>query len=346
MKQKGRIVINLVGITAAELYDLIKPEGFNISHAVSITNSLYKKRIADLSLIKGIPKRLSFLLSTFAKISIFDPQERQISYDGSVKYLFRNKSGQLFETVCIPDGKRITVCVSTQSGCRMGCPFCVTAKYGFHGNLDTGDIINQVLAIEEAPFITNVVFMGMGEPLDNAENVFKACEILSAEWGLALGARNITVSTVGITPAVMQFLERTQCNLALSLFSPFREERLKVIPAESKYPSSDIIEIMKSFPLKKKRRLSIAYVMISGVNDTDRHLSGLRDLLKYTGIRVNLLPYHRVPDDKYMSSSNEKMSHFKHSLITNGISASVRKSRGSDISAACGLLASGLTPGK
>ncbi len=238
---------------------------------------------------------------------------------------------------------RDTICVSTQSGCRMGCPFCVTARYGFHGDLDTCDIISQILGIPTAGKVTHVVFMGMGEPLDNLENVLKACEILSAEWGMALSPRNITVSTVGITPAIIPFLEKTGCNLTLSLFSPFPEERIKVVPAENKYPAIEIIEIMKGFPLKKKRRLSVAYVMISNVNDTDRHLEGLKKMLKGSGIRVNLLPYHSVQGDENVSSAEERMMYFKHNLVISGISASIRRSRGADISAACGLLASGLS---
>jgi 23S rRNA (adenine2503-C2)-methyltransferase len=224
----------------------------------------------------------------------------------------------------------------------MGCPFCVTAKYGFHGNLSAGDIINQIISIPSAEKVTHVVFMGMGEPMDNLENVLKTAGIISAEWGMAISPRNITVSTVGILPAVELFLERSQCNLTLSLYSPFEEERINVIPAEKKYPALKIIEIMKNIPLKKKRRLSIAYVMIKDINDTDHHLSGLKKMVGGSGIRVNLLPYHPVKNDENTPSSDERMHYFKHDLVISGISASVRKSRGADISAACGLLASGL----
>ena len=243
----------------------------------------------------------------------------------------------------MPDKKRNTVCVSTQSGCRMGCPFCVTGRYGFHGNLSAGEIVNQVISIPEASKITHVVFMGMGEPMDNLENVLKACRILTAEWGLAISQRNITVSTVGITPGIKIFLESSECNLTLSLYSPFPDERKLVVPAETRYPVSEIINIMKNYPVKKKRRLSVAYVMIKELNDTDHHLEGLKALLKGSDIRVNLLPYHLVPGDNNTSSSAERIQFFKHNLVISGISASIRKSRGIDISAACGLLATGLT---
>jgi 23S rRNA (adenine2503-C2)-methyltransferase len=327
------------------LVGLIKPEGFDYSHALAITNSIYKKRTAAISLITKIPGGLKKFLAGITFVGIYEPAVSEVSIDKTTKYLFRNAEGKQFETVYIPDGKRNTVCVSTQSGCRMGCPFCVTAKYGFHGNLDAGDIINQVISIPHSGKVTHVVLMGMGEPLDNLGNVLKACEVMTSEWGMAISPRNITVSTVGIKPSIEPFLGSSGCNLALSLFSPFPSERINIVPAERIFPALEIIEIMRNFPVKKKRRLSIAYVMIKNVNDTERHLEELKKILNGTGIRVNLLPYHKVKDDENISSSDERMLYFKHNLVVSGVSASIRKSRGADISAACGLLASGLRPG-
>jgi 23S rRNA (adenine2503-C2)-methyltransferase len=334
--------ISLCGLTVEEIFRIIQPEGFNYNHALAITNTIYKKRKSDFSRISNVPKKLKVHLTEIAIPGYYGPIASEISTDKTVKYLFRNPEGKQFETVYIPDGKRNTVCISIQSGCRMGCTFCVTAKYGFNGNLSAGDIINQIISIPSAEKVTHVVFMGMGEPMDNLENVLKTAGIISAEWGMAISPRNITVSTVGILPAVELFLERSQCNLTLSLYSPFEEERINVIPAEKKYPALKIIEIMKNIPLKKKRRLSIAYVMIKDINDTDHHLSGLKKMVGGSGIRVNLLPYHPVKNDENTPSSDERMHYFKHDLVISGISASVRKSRGADISAACGLLASGL----
>jgi 23S rRNA (adenine2503-C2)-methyltransferase len=181
--------------------------------------------------------------------------------------------------------------------------------------------------------------MGMGEPMDNIDNVLKACEILTAEAGLALSPRNVTVSTVGITPGIVRFLEQSRCNLTLSLYNPFSEERALAAPVERKYPFQDIIELMKNYPLQKKRRLCIAYLMIKDLNDSPRHLEELKSILKDTGIRVNLLPYHAAGNNEYITSPDERMQFFRHSLVMSGISASIRKSRGTDISAACGLLA-------
>lgn len=338
--------LNLVGLTLSEIHDLIRPEGYNLSHASAIANSIYKKRAADFSEISKIPRKLQLLLRETAEVAFYEPLTSETSSDGTVKYLFRNHEEKLFETVCMPDRKHDTVCVSTQSGCRMGCPFCVTARYGYHGDLDAGDIVGQILSIPHAARLTHVVFMGMGEPLDNTENVVKACEIITSEWGMSLSPSDITVSTVGITPSVIPFLEKTECNLAISLFSPFPEERIKIVPSENKYPVAEIIDILKKYPVRKKRRISAACVMISGINDTERHLNGLKEMLKGTGIRVNLLPYHGSQADNYVSSSYERMMYFKHNLVMSGISASIRKSRGADISAACGMLASGLVQQK
>jgi 23S rRNA (adenine2503-C2)-methyltransferase len=333
------IKTSLCGLTAEEIMDLA---GYDRSHAITIANCLYKKKIDDILLFPGIPKRIKGSLNNISYPGKFKPVDSKKSSDGSIKYLFKNEVGLEFETVYIPDNKRNTVCVSSQSGCRMGCPFCITGKYGFRGNLSVQDIINQAISLPESGRITHVVFMGMGEPMDNIDNVLKACNILSSEWGLTISSRNITVSTVGISAGVEKFLIHSNCNLTLSLYSPFPEERYRAVPAEKRYPAGKIIDMMKNYQVGKRRRMSIAYVMIRGINDTDRHLEGLKVLLKGSKIRINLLAYHSIPDDENISSSAERMQYFRHQLVISGISASIRKSRGLDVSAACGLLASGL----
>jgi 23S rRNA (adenine2503-C2)-methyltransferase len=333
---------NLCGSTPDEIMDLFKGSSCTRDNAVSILNSVYKKRSSDFSKIFKIPARLRNEIIDNSCSGLFQPVSSEVSEDKTVKYLFRTETGKMFETIYIPDNKRNTVCVSTQSGCRMGCSFCMTGRYGFHGDLSAGEILNQIISIPEAASVTHLVFMGMGEPLDNLDSVIKACEILTAEWGLAISPRNITVSTVGITPGVERFLTDSNCNLTLSLYSPFADERIKMVPAEKVYPVIKIIEIMKNYPLKKKRRLSLAYVMIREKNDSERHLERLIELLTGSEIRINLLPYHPVGKDSNASSIMEKMQYFKHNLVISGISASIRKSRGADISAACGLLAAGL----
>ncbi len=333
---------SLCGLTPDEILSLIPARDAELRHAVRMAALLYKKRPDGINDFPGIPKLFREELNKTCITGIFPPSTFELSADDSVKYLFRNEAGLQYESVYIPDGKRNTVCVSTQSGCRMGCPFCATGVYGFHGNLPVRDIINQIIGIPEAGRITHVVFMGMGEPMDNLENVLKACRIITAEWGLSIGVRNVTVSTVGIEPAVQEFLEKSPYNLSLSLFSPFPEERVKVVPAEKKFPSRRIIELMKSYSGDKRRRMTIAFVMIKDINDSDRHLKEIRKLTAGSGLRVNLLPFHRIPGSIYESSPPERMQNFKHELVSAGISASIRKSRGEDVSAACGLLASGL----
>jgi 23S rRNA (adenine2503-C2)-methyltransferase len=330
---------SLCGLTADEIRILAES---STSHATVIANCLYKKRIVDIMLIPDIPKKVKEELNKKSIPGIYKPVASKRSSDGTIKYLFRNESEQEFETVLLTDNKRTTVCVSSQSGCRMGCPFCVTGKYGFRGNLSARDILTQVLGLPGSEKVTHVVFMGMGEPMDNIDNVLKACNILSAEWGLAVSPRNITVSTVGITPGIKYFLEKSNCNIALSLYSPFPEERSRTVPAEKKYPAHEIIQMMKAHQSGTKRRMSIAYIMIRDTNDKEKHLEGLKALLHGSGIRINLLPYHAIPGDDNISSSPERMQYFKHELVISGISASIRKSKGIDVSAACGLLASGL----
>jgi len=333
------IKTSLCGLTADEIHDLT---GSDRKHVIAIANCLYKKKISDIMLFQGIPGRVKKELNEKSFPGIYLPVTSKRSSDGTMKFLFRNESGQEFETVLLTEKKRTTVCVSSQSGCRMGCPFCVTGQYGFRGNLSTRDILTQVLGLPGSGKVTHVVFMGMGEPMDNLENVLKACYILSAEWGPAISSRNITVSTVGITPAVKSFLEQSACNIALSLYSPFPEERYRTVPAEKKYPAHEIIDIMKNNRARKKRRISIAYIMIRNMNDTEKHLEGLKALIHGTGIRINLLPYHAIAGDNNISSSPSRMQYFKHQLVISGVSASIRKSKGVDVSAACGLLASEL----
>lgn len=334
--------LHFCGITLSEADKIIREDGFGDRNALKVVTNFYRRRIYEFSGMDNIPKSLREFLDSRYSPGLFKPVKSEKSRDKSEKYLFSGDSGKVFETVVIPDKKRRTVCLSTQSGCRMGCPFCLTGKAGFKGDLTCREIINQVLSVPGSAEIDHIVFMGMGEPMDNLAEVLKACEIITSGWGLSISSRNVTVSTVGITPEVRRFIDDTSCNLTLSLFSPFPDERVAVVPAEKLYPAAEIIEIMKGSPLLRKRRFSIAYVMIRDVNDTIRHLDGLVHLLEGTEIRINILPYHEVPHDSFASSPLLVMEAFKNSLLAKGISASIRKSRGADISAACGLLATGL----
>jgi 23S rRNA (adenine2503-C2)-methyltransferase len=332
-------VIPLAGLSLTETEDLLASAGIDRRYARRILYWVYKKGIRDFGEINDIPKGVLSVLSDSFSTGLSEPVSKVTSADGTVKYLFTTGKDLFHESVFIPDGRRETVCISVQSGCRMGCRFCATGQNGWRGNLTAGEIVNQVVSLPHK--ITHVVLMGMGEPGDNIDEVIRALKVLTAEWGLALGKSRITVSTVGITPAVQRLLEETDCNITLSLFSPFAEERQEAVPAETPWPYRETLDLMKTFSGGRFRRFTVAYVMIKGKNDTERHLEELKRLLSGTGIRVNLLPFHTTGIDSECSSDSETMMRFKHLLVTSGVGASVRKSRGLDIEAACGMLAAG-----
>lgn len=335
----------LSGSDLSDTVALLGGLGLDVRYARRLLYWVYRRGIASYSEINDIPAGVLKVLSESTSPGLSAPVTSEASADGSVKYLFTTAAGLDHETVWLPEGKRSTVCVSVQSGCRMGCRFCATGQNGWRGNLTAGEIINQVVSLPHD--VTHVVMMGMGEAGDNIGEVIKACGILTAEWGLAAGRSRVTVSTVGVTPSVKRLLEETGVNITLSLHSPFAEERREVIPAESRWPFAETLRLLSSCDNRRKRRFTVAYVMIKGKNDSGRHLDELKRLLGGTGIRVNLLPYHPMSADDARSSDHSVMMNFKHELVISGIGASVRKSRGADIAAACGMLAAsrGKKPG-
>ncbi len=334
-------IIPLAGLGLSEMEDLLAQLNIDRRYARRILYWIYKKCIGAFSEINDIPKVVLSALSDSFSTGLSEPVSTVVSADGTIRCLFTTGKDLLHESVFIPEGKRETVCISVQSGCRMGCRFCATGQNGWRGNLTAGEIVNQVVSL---PYkVTHVVLMGMGEPGDNIDEVIKALKVLTAEWGMAIGKSRVTVSTVGITPAVKRLLEETDCNITLSLYSPFPEERREAVPSETAWPYKETLDLMKTLRAGRYRRFTVAYLMIKGINDTNKHLEELIRLLSGTGIRVNLLPYHTPGTDGECSSDSETMMRFKHLLVTSGVGASVRKSRGLDIEAACGMLAAGRT---
>lgn len=333
--QKNRIPI--AGKDLDTLVQEMEMRGIDPRYGRRLLYWIYRRKIGFFESINDIPRDVLLQVAENYITGLSDPVSSSVSSDGSIKYLFQTGSGMLHEAVYLPEGKRHTVCISVQAGCRMGCRFCATGQNGWNGNLTAGEIVNQVISLPHN--VTHVVMMGMGEPGDNIDEVIRACTVLTAEWGLAVGRSRVTVSTVGVSPAVTRLLNETDCNITLSLHSPFAEERRTVIPAEARWPFKDTLGLMKNFSARRNRRFTVAYVMIRGVNDSIAHLEALKMLLSGTGIRVNLLPYHSVTGGSNVSSDAETMSRFKHLLVTAGVGASVRKSRGADIAAACGMLA-------
>jgi 23S rRNA (adenine2503-C2)-methyltransferase len=332
------------GLLLSDAEELLRSLGLDERYARRILYWIYRRGIKSFVEINDIPGIVLQALSGHVIPGLSSPIASEASSDGSVKYLFSNAGGLTHETVWLPDGKRCTVCVSVQSGCRMGCRFCATGRNGWRGNLSAGEIVNQVVSIPGQ--VTHIVLMGMGEPGDNIDEVIKACRIFTAEWGLAAGRSRVTVSTVGVIPSVKRLLEETECNITLSLHSPFPEERRGVIPAEVRWPFTETLNLMKGYDNRRKRRFTVAYVMIKGMNDSEMHLAELKRLLSGTDIRVNLLPYHPADPNDDRCSDIDTMMRFKHELVISGIGASLRKSRGADIAAACGMLAAGNRSGK
>ena len=266
------------------------------------------------------------------------PIQTQVSEDGTQKLLFKTNKGKLIESVLIPDDERLTLCISAQVGCKMNCDFCMTGKMGFQDNLSVNEILNQVYSSPNSESLTNIVFMGMGEPLDNYVNVMKSIEILAADYGLSWSPKRITVSTIGITPKLELFLEESKCHLAISLHSPISAQRQTIMPIEKKYPIAEVIELLKKYDWSKQRRLSFEYIMFDEVNDSLIYARELTKLLSGIYCRVNLIRYHAIPGSSLKTSSNETMVKFRDFLTSKGIICTIRTSRGEDISAACGML--------
>ncbi len=327
---------NLLGKNLAELQEICSLEGLSRFAPKQIADWLYVKRVRSIDDMTNISKSHRSILSQKYDIVYLPIEKVAKSSDGTKKYLFPVHTNSCVETVMIPDDDRSTICVSSQAGCRMGCKFCMTGRQGFKGNLDSGEIISQFLSIDESDILTNAVFMGMGEPLDNIENVFKAIEILTSEWGFAWSPKRITVSTIGVN--VKKLLDFTKVHLAVSMHNPFPQERLEMMPCEHSNPLDQTIKLIKKYDFKGQRRVSFEYIMFDGLNDTKRHADAIVQKLKGLECRVNLIRFHDIKDTKFKSSPEFVIEKFRERLNNAGITTTIRASKGEDISAACGML--------
>ena len=273
------------------------------------------------------------------------PERVTESADGTKKYLFRTLEGHYVESAYIPDGERATLCVSSQAGCRMGCRFCATGRQGLQQSLTAAEILNQAVSLPERDKLTNLVFMGMGEPLDNTDEVLRALEIITAEWGFGWSPTRITLSTAGVVPELRRFLDATKVHLAVSLHNPFHEERMEIMPVERAWPIAEVAAILREYDFTHQRRVSFEYIVMSGLNDSPRHIRELTRLLNGIKCRINLIRFHRIPDSPYFSPGDEAMVRFRDALTARGIQTTIRASRGEDIQAACGLLSTRLKGG-
>lgn len=335
----------LIGKTLEELSQVATEGGMPRFVGKQIAEWIYGKRVTSFAEMINISRKNQAWLEANYEIGRYAPVKESISRDGTRKYLFKAGAGNMIESVYIPEQERATLCVSSQAGCKMNCYFCATGRMGFKGNLTASEILNQILSIPNDKDktlnpLTNIVFMGMGEPLDNWPEVKRAIEVVTAPWGLAWSPKRVTVSTVGKLPQLKNLLDETDVHVAVSVHSPFMEERESIMPAQKAFPLKDVLNILRGYDFSKQRRLSVEYIMWKGVNDDMAHARQLEKLLHGLDCRVNLIRFHAVEGVDLKPCSEERMIMFRSFLNSKGITATIRTSRGEDIMAACGMLAS------
>ena len=306
--------------------------------AKQIARWLYDKHATTIEAMSDLSARHRALLAETYEVGLTAPEKVSISTDGTKKYLYRTSQNHFIESAYIPDGDRATLCISSQAGCRMGCRFCATGRQGLQHSLSTNEILNQIGSLPERERLTNVVFMGMGEPLDNLDNLLPALEVLTSAWGFGWSPTRITVSTAGVASRLERFLEATQVHLAVSLHNPFPHERAEIMPVEKAWPIREVVEILRRYDFTHQRRVSFEYIVMSGLNDSPRHLRELCRLLDGIKCRINLIRFHKIPGSPYFSPDDRAMIAFRDALTAKGIHTTIRTSRGEDIQAACGLL--------
>ena len=303
-----------------------------------IAKWLYTRFVTDIDAMTDLSKVARERLKASCELGLSAPLKVSVSQDGTKKYLFRTSQGEYIESALIPDGERMTLCVSSQAGCKMGCKFCATGRMGFRHHLSATEIINQILSIPERDKLTNLVFMGMGEPLDNIDNLLRALDILTSEWGMAWSPTRITVSTAGVARTLPRLLDESKVHIAVSLHNPFPEERKEIMPIENSYSIREVCDILRRYDFTHQRRVSFEYIVLEGMNCSMRHIKELSRLLDGIKCRINLIRFHKIPDSPFFSPELERIIEFRDTLTKRGIQTTLRASRGEDIEAACGLL--------
>lgn len=339
---------SLLGLSLAELKDVAKRLGMPAFTGGQMAKWLYGQHVKSIDEMTNISKANREKLAGHYTIGCAAPIDEQRSKDGTVKYLFpvsttavgeESAAGLKFvETVYIPDKDRATLCVSCQVGCKMNCLFCQTGKQGFEGNLSVADILNQVYSLPEVDKLTNIVFMGQGEPMDNLDNVLRATEILTADYGWAWSPKRITVSSVGVKNKLRRFLEESDCHVAISMHSPLPEQRAELMPAQRGMGIEEVVELLKNYDFSHQRRLSFEYIVFGGVNDSNAHAREIVRLLKGLDCRINLIRFHQIPGVALRGAEEKRMEELRDYLTAHGVFTTIRASRGEDIFAACGLL--------
>ena len=328
----------LLGMSLDELKAVAMELGMPQFTAGQMAKWLYQQHVRSVGEMTNISKQNRERLSERYTVGAMDPIDCQRSKDGTIKYLFPVAGGQFVETVYIPDDERATLCVSCQVGCKMNCLFCQTGKQGFEGNLSAGDILNQIYALPERETLTNIVFMGQGEPMDNLDNVLRATEILTADYGYAWSPKRITVSSVGIKGKLKRFLDESECHVAISMHSPLPEQRRQLMPAERQMSITEVVGLLKQYDFTHQRRCSFEYICFAGLNDTTMHAREIVRLLEGLECRVNLIRFHEIPGVDLPGADEKRMESLRDYLTKHGVFTTIRASRGQDIFAACGLL--------
>ena len=303
-----------------------------------IAKWLYSRFVTDIEAMTDLSKVARQRLAENCDLGLSAPLKVSVSSDGTKKYLFRTFEGEFIESALIPDGERMTLCVSSQAGCRMGCKFCATGRMGFRHQLTSTEIINQIISIPERDKLSNLVFMGMGEPLDNIDNLLATLDILTSEWGMAWSPTRITVSTAGVAKTLPRLLDEQKVHIAVSLHNPFPEERKEIMPIENAYSIREVCDILRRYDFTHQRRVSFEYIVLDGMNCSPRHIKELSRLLDGIKCRINLIRFHKIPDSPFFSPALEKIIEFRDTLTKRGIQTTLRASRCEDIEAACGLL--------
>jgi 23S rRNA (adenine2503-C2)-methyltransferase len=328
----------LVGMSPASLKAWVLEQGLPAYTAAQLTDWIYRKRVRRFEDMTNLSKAARNTLQTIATLYDVPPVRADRSTDGTIKYLFPALKGGFIEAVYIPEADRATLCVSSQVGCKMGCAFCMTGRMGFKANLSTAEILNQILSIPDVDTLTNVVFMGMGEPMDNLDNVLPALERLTSADGFGWSPKRITVSTIGVLPAMKRFMAESQCHLAISLHTPQPAQRGDWMPSEKAWPIKDTVAWLKTCDFSGQRRLSFEYIVFKGLNDSLKQADYLVALLKGLPCRVNLIRFHTIPNTPFVSPDENTLIKLCDYLNKKGLRTTIRKSRGEDIQAACGLL--------
>jgi 23S rRNA (adenine2503-C2)-methyltransferase len=327
----------LFGKTLSQLEDVVAELSLPGYTSKQIAHWLYQKNVTSIDEMTNLSKTSRILLNEKYDFGLVPPVNVQTSSDGTKKYLFPSNNAYI-ESAFIPEKSRNTLCVSSQVGCKMRCLFCMTGKQGLQGQLSANQILNQMRSIPEYEQLTNLVYMGMGEPFDNLEEVMQSLEVLTAVWGYGWSPKRITVSTIGIVPAMKYFIENSSCHLAVSLHSPFETERKLLMPVSHKYSLKNIIDEIKSHDIGRQRRISFEYILFKGLNDTPKHVKELARILNGIRCRINLIRFHEIPNTQLETTDEKRLLEFKEELVAKGITTTIRASRGQDIDAACGLL--------